>query len=370
MKKNLIAILALSAVIATSGAVFADEDINVPAEPNTEFETVVQGDIMLISEGAQDVPATMYTPEDAEIQGDVMVIEGGEEAPAATMPSYFSNTVTVKEVGEGTISTTTNTEDAENMENEINYMTSENTLVYTVNGEKKAVSDIEKDASITVFTSSYSAAPMIMPPQYQADVIIINDEEAVSSVNVDTYVAEGETLVSVSNSLVLNMAETTKVVDKEEKETEGILENSDLIVFYSMSTRSIPPQTTPEKVVVIGENANVVAPTEAPVETEEPTVETIKASTSFATENGTVMVPLREIAETLGFTVEWDGATRSVMLNSGKYSLKIDENSYVAGKMMPAQLGSAPVIKNDLTFVPVEYFTQVLGVAEGTIVTE
>ncbi|MBQ8301593.1 MAG: copper amine oxidase N-terminal domain-containing protein, partial [Clostridia bacterium] len=297
-------------------------------------------------------------------------------------PSYFSNTVTVKEVSEGTISTTTNTEDAENPENEINYVTSENTLVYTVSGEKKSVKDITKDASITVFTSSYSAAPMIMPPQYKADVIIINDAEAVSSVNVDTYVAEGETLVSVSNSLVLNMAETTKVVDKEDKETEGILENSDLIVFYSMSTRSIPPQTTPEKVVVIGENANVVTPeaTEAPAETtapeatvaptEAPVVETIKASTSFATENGTVMVPLREIAETLGFTVEWDGATRSVMLNSGKYSLKIDENSYVAGRMMPVELGSAPVIKNDLTFVPVEYFTQVLGVAEGTIVTE
>ncbi len=356
MKKNLFAILALSAVVATSGAVFADEDINVPAEPNTEFETVVQGDVMLISSGE-------------------------EEAPVAAMPSYFSNTVTVKETAEGTISTTTNTEDAENPENEVNYTVSENTLVYTVNGEKKSVNDIAKDASITVFTSSYSAAPMIMPPQYQADVIIINDAEAVSSVNVDTYVAEGETLVNVSNSLVLNMADTTKVVDKEDKETEETLENKDLIVFYSMSTRSIPPQTTPEKVVVIGENANVVAPeaTEAPAETtapetveptEAPAVETIKASTSFVAENGTVMVPLRELAQTLGFTVEWDGETRSVMLNSGKYSLKIDENSYVAGKMMPVELGSAPVIKNDLTFVPVDYFTQVLGVAEGTIVTE
>ena len=357
MKKNLFAILALSAVVATSGAVFADENINVPAEPNTEFETVVQGDVMLISSGE-------------------------EEAPVAAMPSYFSEAVTVKEVSEGTISTTTNTEDAENPENEINYTVSENTLVYTVNGEKKSLEDIKKDTNIRVFTSSYSAAPMIMPPQYQADVIIINIDDAASTVNVDTYVAEGETLVSVSNSLVLNMAETTKVVDKEDKEIEGILENSDLIVFYSMSTRSIPPQTTPEKVVVIGENANVVTPeaTEAPAETtapeatvaptEAPVVETIKASTSFATENGTVMVPLREIAETLGFTVEWDGATRSVMLNSGKYSLKIDENSYVAGRMMPVELGSAPVIKKDLTFVPVEYFTQVLGVAEGTIVTE
>jgi hypothetical protein len=71
------------------------------------------------------------------------------------------------------------------------------------------------------------------------------------------------------------------------------------------------------------------------------------------------MVPLREIAETLGMTVEWDGDLRAVILNGGIYSLKIDENSYVKGKMAPVELSAAPEITDDLTYVPVEYFAEI-----------
>ena len=364
MKKNLITLMAAVAILASSTAAFADE---IPMTDLTE---------------AQEVTTTQTAaPEDDE-KHIMLVSEEGEDISApVSMPSYISNTVTVTEAGEGRIATTLNKEDAENPENTINYTIQEDTLVFNSKGEKKEVKDIEKGADITVFTGSYTPAPLIMPPQYQADVIIINDAEQVSFVDVDTYLAGTEYLVNAANTLAINIDKETKIVDKEEKSFTGeTLENNDLIVFYGASTRSIPAQTVPSKVVVLGENEtalaqiaaakNVTAETPAPVETPEigsakAIVVGDKTITNIYSKDDTLMVPLREIAETLGFTVEWDGNLRAVILNGGMYSLQIDENSYVKGKMMPVELGSAPEIKDDLTYVPVEYFTEVLEAGEN-----
>lgn len=366
MKKNLITLMAAVAILASSTAAFADE---IPMTDLTE---------------AQEVTATQTAaPEDDEKYVMPVSEEGENIGAPVSIPSYISNTVTVTEVGEGKIATTLNKEDAENPENTVNYTILENTLVFNSKGEKKEVKDIEKDADITVFTNSYSPAPLIMPPQYQADVIIINDGEEIGSVNVDTYIADGERLINAANSLVLNIGETTEIVDKDGKEVKADeLKNKDLVVFYTITTRSIPAQTTPEKVVVLGENETALAqiaaaqnvtaetPTPAPVETPEISSATAvvvgnKTVTNIYSKDDVLMVPLREIAEELGFTVEWDGNLRAVILNGGMYSLKIGENSYVKGKMMPVELKAAPEIKDDLTYVPVEYFTEVLEAAEN-----
>ncbi|MGN0108080.1 MAG: copper amine oxidase N-terminal domain-containing protein [Hominilimicola sp.] len=374
MKKNLITLMAAIAILASSTAAFADE---IP---------------MTDSSAAQEV-TDVTTQTDADDERHIMLVSEEIEDISApvSMPSYMSNTVTVTEIGEGRIATTLNKEDAENPENTINYTIQEDTLVFSSNGEKKEVKDIEKGADITVFTGAYTPAPLIMPPQYQANVIIINDEEQVSFVDVDTYLAGSEYLVNAANTLAVNIDKETKIVDKDEKSFTGeTLENNDLIVFYGASTRSIPAQTIPSKVVVLGKNetalaqiaaaqnvtAETPAPVETPVVTEEPKADLStakevmvgdkKITNVYAKEN-VLMVPLREIAETLNFTVEWNGEMRAVILNGGVYSLKIDENSYVKGKMMPVELGSAPEIKDDLTYVPVEYFTEVLETSIDTV---
>lgn len=303
-----------------------------------------------------------------------------------SMPSYISSDVTVTEVGEGTLSTVLNGTDAENPENIVNYTILDETLVFNSKGEKKSVEDIEKDANITVFTSSYAPAPLILPPQYQADVVIIREDEEsfLDFINVDTYLEDGDMFVNAANTLALNISEDTEIVDLEGNTVNGDkLENNDLIVFYGASTKSIPAQTTPEKVVVLGENETALAqieaaknevnetpaPTDAPenegdIEVDFTKVKSItvgdKTIENVYSNDDVLMVPLREIAENLGLTVEWNGEMRAVILNGGIYSLSIDENSYAKGKMMPMELGSAPEIKDDLTYVPVEYFFEVI----------
>lgn len=365
MKKNLITIITAAAMLVSTAAVFAEE---------------IPEDLLNQPASAED------TLPDPIIQGDIMLISGNENIVS---PSYTSNTVTVTDVTETGISTTIDEKEAENPEKTINYTITEKTIVIgTAKGDVKSVKDIKKGDKITVYTDAYSPAPLILPPQYQADVIVVEDEaEKTNNINVDTYMKdEAGMLVNFANTLALNIAEDTEIVDREGKKADvNDLDKKDLAVVYNIETRSIPAQTNPVKVIVLGENEMALKALEnvnteatpAPETTPEATPEVTDAPVDYSNvkdisvgekvitniykENNTLMVPLREIAETLGFTVEWDGATKSIMLNSGIYSLKIGENAYGVGKMMPQQLKAAPVIKDDdLTYVPVEYFTELL----------
>ena len=71
------------------------------------------------------------------------------------------------------------------------------------------------------------------------------------------------------------------------------------------------------------------------------------------------MVPIRDIAEALKMTVEWNNETRSILFNKGIYTIRIDDNSYIKGKMIPVQLSEAPILKDNITYVPIEYFTEI-----------
>lgn len=367
MKKNLITIITAATMLASTSAIFAEE---------------IPEDLLNQPASAED------TLGDPVIQGDIMLIDGAPETDVTVMtPSYISNTVTVTGIEDGMLTTTTNKEDAENPENTINYTIMDNTVVFGMaNGEKKSLEDVKVGDTVTVFSNAYAPAPLILPPQYQADVIMVNDDEKISSerfADVDTYVLREETLVNAANTLALNIDENVNIVDTQGKAVDAKdLFDKDLLVIYSTSTKSIPAQTTPIAIVVLGDNELALAQLHKPVALEETPapettdspedfevdfskITTVKAGNEtitnvYADANGNLMLPLRKITEALGFTVEWDGNLRAVMLNSGMYSLKIGENSYIKGKMMPQELSAAPEITNDLTYVPVDYFTEIL----------
>lgn len=372
MKKNLIAIIALTAALAASTSAFAD---------------TVQ-----ISEEELNKPVSTYAPDampTPEIQGDIMLLNGEETDAAAPVEtaSYISVDVTVVKTDsdvDGIIKTTTDVNNKDDQNNTVNLKITDDTLVYDNLGNKKALSDLTDGTKITVFTGSYEPTPLILPVQYTANIIIINGDKE-GNVNADTYLADEEGYTNAANTLNIATADDTKIVDKDEKEYKGDLDKNDLIVFYGVSTKSIPAQTTPTKVVVLGKNeialkqieaaknatpAPTAAPetTVAPEATEAPQVSYAglvnvvigdkNVSDVYAKDN-TTMVPLREVAEAAGFTVTWDAENRAVILNDGVYSLKIGENSYVKGKMMPLTLSAAPEIVNDLTYVPAEFFAEV-----------
>ncbi len=350
MKNKWIAMISLTAVLASGSAVYADVSSgNVTTPQNTDIKTEIQGDIMQTSGSA------------------------GVVVPEA-VASYIKNAVTAVKLTDGLLETKLSDAVSEGMESTINYIVSDRTLVYDTDGNQKTTGDLKEGMHLVVYTNAYAPAPLIMPPQYQADVIIISGENAMAKFHdVDTYFEDQNMLVNAANQLALHIGKDVNIVGRDDKAVAAdALNGKDLLVFYTSSTRSIPAQTTPDKVVVLGENELALASRNAAAglsglqEEAAPDYSAFRKLSAAGkeiagvyVENGILMVPLRETAEALGMTVEWNGTMRSVLLNDGIYTVKIAENSYIKGKMMPLQLSCAPVIKGGRTYVPVEYFAEV-----------
>ena len=80
--------------------------------------------------------------------------------------------------------------------------------------------------------------------------------------------------------------------------------------------------------------------------------------------NKHMMVPLRTVAEKLGFKVKWDGEHQGISLDNGEVNTIVyigQDNYYMAsstaiGMSAPTALGVAPALKNGTTYVPADMF--------------
>lgn len=79
--------------------------------------------------------------------------------------------------------------------------------------------------------------------------------------------------------------------------------------------------------------------------------------------NGFVMMPLRAVAESLGYTVTWVAESRSVELTRGAHfiTMSIDEDAYAFSRRAPQALGAAPTLVDGVTYVPMNFVEEILG---------
>lgn len=84
--------------------------------------------------------------------------------------------------------------------------------------------------------------------------------------------------------------------------------------------------------------------------------------------NGNTMVPVRAVAEKMGYKVEWNEERESITVGDKDWEvlLNVGEDSYVGvsktaiGMTAPQKYGAAPMIVDDTTFVPAKMF-EILG---------
>ncbi len=219
---------------------------------------------------------------------------------------------------------------------------------YVVNNEK-----IDIGSVITGFYDANAPMLMIYPPQYNTEVVNVASSKG-QCIKVDKF---DKDLVSSDNMLKLNISKETEIISQDGKAFEGELANRNLVVLYGISTKSIPAQTNPDKIVVLFVKAlsGNVASMNIVVNNKP-----IKAPSVYTNKKGTFMLPLRAIAENLGFDVKWEGKTKTVMLGKG-ICLTIGKDNYIYMKTAPIQLGTAPEVIDGKTFVPLSFFKYVLG---------
>lgn len=232
------------------------------------------------------------------------------------------------------------------------------TIVITKDTYVTSQNEIKVGDTVTGYYNSNAPMILIYPPQYNAEVVVVHDTE--ENVKVDIF---DKDLVSSDNSLQLNIADETKVILENGEAFDDELANRKLVVSYTISTRSIPAQTTPSQVVVLLEDEKTdngsevigdVSKMDIVVENKK-----ITAPSAYLNENGTVMVPVRAIVEALGGEVQWDSELNSVMIGKG-ISFTLGKDYYVYMKTAPITLGDAPELVDGHTFVPLSFFREVM----------
>lgn len=123
-----------------------------------------------------------------------------------------------------------------------------NTVIFLFNPDTFVVdyTTLYESMPVTVFYNGNAAAPLIYPPQYVAAVIAPQQEGQMVFVGYFNNI-----LMSSDQSLKLNLAPATQVMTTNNQTYMGNPGNHTLVVLYSQSTRSIPAQTTPEKIIVL-----------------------------------------------------------------------------------------------------------------------
>jgi len=99
---------------------------------------------------------------------------------------------------------------------------------------------------VTGFYDVNSPVPLIFPPQFRA--IVMAKDTLYQNVKVNYFNIQ---LVSSDNTLKLNIAPWTLVLLKNGQSFTSNPARRNLIVVYGATTRSIPAQTSPYKIIVM-----------------------------------------------------------------------------------------------------------------------
>jgi len=242
------------------------------------------------------------------------------------------------------------------------------------------VTAVEVGDTVTGFFDGRLPMIMIYPPQYTIEVMAVNVPDGME-VTVDRFDDE---LMSTDGALQLRIGEHTEVLDPEGDMFKGeTIANRLLVVFHDPAETN--GRTTAWKIIVMYEKA-VTLPIDisgTPIYIDVPLTlngeivvegEIIAAPAPFVCDSGVVMVPLRAIAEGLGFTLHWEDAAKAIMLNN-TISLTIGKDYYTFARMAPIELGAVPVLVDETTYVPLNFFRDVARmnnayVLEGQVVVD
>jgi len=210
--------------------------------------------------------------------------------------------------------------------------------------------DLKKGATVGAYYDKNKPMILIYPATVTPEMVIVNDEEVFGEVKVSQFDKE---FLSLDGELKLNIGEDTPLFNQQGKAIElKELNGKELMVFYSITTRSLPPQTPPTKIIAL-DNATVEAPE---VEPEVSTgVQGIIANDHYM-KDGVKMIPLRKVAEHLGYNVlsqpRVNGAL--VTLDNSSFTIKRGDNMYGFNKSI-RKFEVAPELKGMKTYVSEDF---------------
>jgi len=224
------------------------------------------------------------------------------------------------------------------VENEEAFLTilDETLLFNATTTEKIEKQTLEKGMKIDAYYDKNKPMIMIYPPRITPEIVVVNDL-GMGQVKISKF---DENFISADHELKLKLSENTVLINEQGEPIEKEdLHGKELVVFYDVSTKSIPAQTTPKKIIALGYESM-------------DGVEKLIHDDHYI-KDGVTMIPIRKVAEQLGYEVKWQHETSSFNVSKGNSSfhLKIDEKVYKYNDIK-RNLNIAPELKSGKTYVP------------------
>lgn len=256
----------------------------------------------------------------------------------AEASAYISNTGKITEVAD--------TEDG----NKVFTMDNENgglrfvvapttTIVDRETGSVITADKLTEGMEVAVIYGANAPMGMSMPPYMgQVTAVVANADKG--SISVGHF---NDDLLNEKDLLQLNISEKTTILTT--LGTKSILsaddvKGKDAVVFYDITTRSIPAQTTPSLVLLLEEREAVTEGTE-------------EAAVDTKSVEAPEMVALRDAAEAKGYSVKWQGKTAPVVLEKDGMTAQITLGSttYVVEGDMAMTSSAAAELTDGVLYV-------------------
>lgn len=286
--------------------------------------------------------------------------EMGDISVKSTIESPVQNVITtkgeIKEINKGQVRVL-----GEGAYNEIVLNIQDSTYILNAqDGTPIPFKDLKKGDTITAYYSP--RVTRSIPPQGNGIALIVGTPKT-GGTGMYMKVAKLEENKDGSiKVLCTNSDRLVTITPDVFAQTTDIKEGSELIVWYDIMTMSIPAQATATKAVLLPAKADIKVHTGAGTIVVNGKELALSENDIIKTNGNTVMLPLRVIAESLGYNIVWHDENRTVELLNGARTMNMTIGSKDYGRLkMAIKLDNAPEIVNGKTLVPVEFFTDVMN---------
>ena len=238
---------------------------------------------------------------------------------------------TAGEIGENRLTLNKGGEEAGEL---ILHISEQTIFLDAVTGEPRTLADIKEGDSLTVWTSPQTM--LSLPPQSAAQVILCNipaDYAVPHYAEIQQVLEreEGKVWVLTSDNVVLKLNGETELFAYKTRNIAGLDDlkpGARILSWYSATTMSLPPQASPDKVMVFPyEYAGWLTASAA----DEVSVNGEALPVPGYVEGETLMLPVRALAEALGCEVLWSAEEPDqVVVNQGGenlYTLTLGEGA-------------------------------------------
>ncbi|MBG9455829.1 copper amine oxidase [Lysinibacillus sphaericus] len=294
------------------------------------------------------IGGAVVAPTASANEGEAVVTNAtdNKEQNPEVQPTFIQITGTIENVEKREDATYYTVKENENINV---FVVNDETLVFDNTGKEVK---LQKGDQVTAYTYANKPMLMIYPPQYNPEVIIVETKE-MGIVEVDFFNKE---LVNTDNTLKLNVGKETELLSLSGKKVKAKdLAEQHLLVFYTITTMSIPAQTPPSKVVVL----DTIAQEQGEVDPSKAAVQEI-INNDFYEVEGTKMVPLRLIAEELGFKVESTGKGAIISKGAVSYTITRGQKEYGYNKALRYFKVAPALLEPSKTYVPVEFIEELM----------